>query len=63
LIFEIEHELEIFLLEEQNIEAVLADSACTTRAMHETINVSATTLNHNVDVINVQATGGYIGGY
>lgn len=62
LLLKVEHELELVRLEEQDVEPALTDTASPTRAMHETVDVTAAALHDHVDVINVEASSSYICG-
>lgn len=57
---QIKHELKVILIEKEDVQAILSNATSSPRAMYETIDVSAATLNYYINVIDVQATGSHI---
>jgi len=48
------------VLKEQNIKAFFANTSCAAGAMHETVNVTASTLDYYINIIYVEATSSHI---
>jgi hypothetical protein len=56
LIFKFKHELKFVSLEKQDVTSILSNTTCSSRTMHKAVYVSATALDHNINVIDVQTS-------
>ena len=62
-LFNAKNKAELIDFKEQYAQTLFALSGCSARTMNEAVNVSATKLDHYINIIDVKASGSHVCGY